>query len=222
MKYLLTKKIGFCVFAIIMFLQIQCTIQDDFSTREENEIAESTEDQSEEDVEETEAPNNDDEDNDNETASPEEDDDDDNGEETDLSEDDDDDETETALTDAEMVLALVNEARKENGLNELILNDALNQAAFLHSEDMLTNDYFSHEGLNGSRFWERTEAVGYTGSPRGENIAAGQRTPEIVHNAWMESDGHRANILNANITEMGLGRSSSGNYWTQIFGVGSN
>lgn len=129
----------------------------------------------------------------------------------------DDGEIDVELTNAEMVLALVNAARKEEGLNDLTLNDTLSKAAFLHSEDMNSNNYFAHEGLDGSVFWERTAAAGYTGSPRGENIAKGQQTPEAVHTAWMNSDGHRANILNSAITEMGLGRDE--NTWTQIFGV---
>ena len=120
------------------------------------------------------------------------------------------------LIDEEAVLALVNDSRIALGLNPLTLNNALNDAAYNHSADMLENDYFDHTGLDGSRFWDRTEAAGYQGQPRGENIAAGQTTPEAVHDAWMNSDGHRANILTEDITEMGLGR--AGNIWTQIFG----
>lgn len=120
------------------------------------------------------------------------------------------------LIDEEAVLALVNDSRIALGLNPLTLNDALNDAAYNHSADMLENDYFDHTGLDGSRFWDRAETAGYQGQPRGENIASGQRSPEAVHDAWMNSDGHRANILTEDITEMGLGR--AGNIWTQIFG----
>ena len=81
---------------------------------------------------------------------------------------------------------------------------------------MNVNDYFSHTGLNGSNFSQRAKDAGYTGGPRGENIALGQRSVETVHNAWMNSDGHRRNILSSDITEMGLGH--NGRYWTQIFG----
>lgn len=122
------------------------------------------------------------------------------------------------VIDEETVLALVNNSRTALGLNPLILNDALNDAAYNHSADMQENDYFDHTGLNGSRFWDRTEAAGYQGQPRGENIAFGQQSAEAVHEAWMNSDGHRANILTEDITEMGLGR--AGNMWTQIFGRG--
>ena len=121
-----------------------------------------------------------------------------------------------SLTKAESLLILVNESRKEEGLASLILNDALNEAALLHSIDMEENDYFNHVGLNGSLFWERVADAGYTGNTAGENIAKGQRTVESVHSSWMNSDGHRKNILNESITEMGLG--NSGVYWTQVFG----
>lgn len=121
------------------------------------------------------------------------------------------------LTEAESLLILVNESRAAEGLSPLKLNDALTKAALSHSADMDANDYFDHTGLNGSRFWDRTEDAGYTGSPAGENIALGQRDAEAVHAAWMSSEGHRNNILNSRITEMGLGH--SGRYWTQIFGI---
>ena len=121
------------------------------------------------------------------------------------------------LTEAENLLILVNASRAEEGLKALTLNNALTISALAHSIDMDTNDYFSHEGKNGSSFSERTVDGGYTGSPAGENIALGQRDAESVHASWMNSEGHRRNILNTSITEMGLGRSS--NYWTQIFGV---
>ena len=127
-----------------------------------------------------------------------------------------DEDIEVNLAEARALLILVNEARAAEGLNSLVLNTELNKAALSHSIDMNVNDYFDHEGLNGSRFWERAKDAGYTGSPVGENIALGQRDTEAVHNAWMNSDGHRRNILNSSITEMGLGH--NGRYWTQIFG----
>lgn len=120
------------------------------------------------------------------------------------------------LIDEEAVLFLVNDSRTALGLKPLVLNDELNDAAYYHSLDMSQNNYFDHIGLNGSRFSERTEDAGYQGQPRGENIASGQRSPQAVHDAWMNSQGHRENILREDITEMGLGR--EGNIWTQIFG----
>lgn len=188
---------------ILIFSLIRCTPED--ITKKEDNIETVSVDPDDNNPE-----NEDEDDTDNTTE-------DDTEEENNEIEDENEDEDE--LTDAELVLALVNASRKEEGLSELVLNDALNQAALLHSIDMNTNNYFAHEGLDGSVFWERTAAVGYLGSPRGENIAKGQQTPEAVHTAWMNSEGHRANILNSAITEMGLGRDI--NTWTQIFGVGN-
>lgn len=145
----------------------------------------------------------------------------------------DDDKTETSETsetennivnsvssnsDYQKVLELVNKARKEEGANPLILNNELVIASFNHSEDMLNQDYFSHSGKNGSSFSERARNANYDGSPMGENIAKGQRSPESVVNTWLTSSGHRRNMLNPKATEMGIGRSTEGNYWTQIMG----
>ena len=124
---------------------------------------------------------------------------------------------ETNNTDAQIVLNLVNEIRSQQGLSTLTLNNTLSLSALNHSTEMQLNSHFSHEGLNGSNFSQRAIETGYTGSPRGENIARGQRTASAVYNAWINSEGHRANILNGQITDMGLGR--SGNYWTQVFGL---
>jgi len=74
----------------------------------------------------------------------------------------------------------------------------------------------NHTGSDKSSFSQRIKREKYAGSPRAENIAAGYRTPQAVHNGWMTSDGHRGNILLPDVTEMGLGR--DGNYWTQVFG----
>ncbi len=128
-------------------------------------------------------------------------------------------EEQLSLTSAENMLTFVNEARLDAGLNTLTLNDALNTAAYKHSLDMETNDYFNHIGLNNSSFSERAINAGYAGSPIGENIARGQSSTEAAFTSWMNSEGHRNNILNSNATEMGLGL--SGAYWTQVFGKGN-
>ena len=125
--------------------------------------------------------------------------------------------TETNNTDAQIVLNLVNEIRSQQGLSTLTLNNTLSLSALNHSTEMQLNSHFSHKGLNGSNFSQRAIETGYTGSPRGENIARGQQTASAVYNAWINSEGHKANILNSQITDMGLGR--SGNYWTQVFGL---
>ncbi len=123
------------------------------------------------------------------------------------------------------MLDLVNDLRQSRGLNLLRLNTALNQAAFDHSSDMAINDYFSHTGLDGSNFSQRSIDAGYTGSPRGENIAAGNSGVEATFNQWKNSTGHLNNMLNNNINEMGIGHaydshSTYRHYWTQIFGRG--
>lgn len=120
-------------------------------------------------------------------------------------------------TEAQKILELVNQERTSRGLKPVKLNTALNEAAFKHSKDMNDNNYFSHTGLNGSTFGQRANKANYTGFPRGENIANGYRNAQDVHNGWMQSSGHRQNILTPGVTEMGLGR--SGNLWTQIFGI---
>jgi len=126
-------------------------------------------------------------------------------------------EEQLSISQAETMLNLVNEARSDAGLNTLVLNNALNDAAYKHSLDMNTNDFFSHTGSNGSTFGERATDAEYAGFAVGENIAHGQTTAQSAFNSWMNSSGHKANILNKNATEMGLGVSNT--YWTQIFGI---
>ncbi len=123
------------------------------------------------------------------------------------------------------MLDLVNNLRENRGFQPLRLNTALNQAAFNHSNDMAINDYFSHTGMNGSNFSQRSIDAGYTGLPRGENIAAGNSGVAATFNQWKNSSGHLNNMLNSNANEMGIGHafdnsSTYGHYWTQIFGKG--
>ncbi|MGM0555732.1 MAG: CAP domain-containing protein [Myxococcota bacterium] len=115
------------------------------------------------------------------------------------------------------VFELVNIERSEQGLEPLKYNAALETAAQLHAEDMVENDYFSHTSQDGRSFSDRVEDAGYTGFPAGENIAAGQGSAEQVMNSWMNSDGHRRNILNDGSNEIGVGFYN--NYWVQVFGV---
>lgn len=121
------------------------------------------------------------------------------------------------------VLDLVNIERAKAGCAPVRFNLALRNAAFLHSKEMADNNYFSHSGLNGSTFSDRAKAAGYTGFPAGENIATGYHSAQSVMKGWMESDGHRQNILNCNHTHVGIGQADNSNskykrYWTQIFG----
>lgn len=120
------------------------------------------------------------------------------------------------------VLDLVNIERAKAGCGPVRADRALRQAAYLHSKDMGDNGYFSHTGRDGSSFSQRARRAGYTGSPRGENIAAGYTSPSSVMNGWMNSSGHRNNILNCNSNELGVGyywvNKGYRHYWTQVFG----
>lgn len=115
------------------------------------------------------------------------------------------------------VVRLVNEIRVQNGLKELTYNWELSRVARYKSQDMKDNRYFSHTSpVYGSPF-QMMKSFGITYRSAGENIAKGQKSPQAVVNAWMNSSGHRANILNASFTEIGVGYVADGNYWTQMF-----
>lgn len=118
------------------------------------------------------------------------------------------------------VVRLVNVARADAGCAPLRVDSRLTTAARLHSEDMAAQNYFSHTSLDGRTPWQRMQAQGYTAGS-GENIAAGYSTPASVMTAWMNSSGHRANILNCSSKAIGVGigkGGSYGTYWTQDFG----
>lgn len=115
------------------------------------------------------------------------------------------------------VIELTNDARRQAGCQALVHNDQLRKAAYLHSKDMSDNDYFSHTGRDGSSPGDRISRQGYQFRGWAENIAWGYRTPEAVVEGWMNSSGHRSNILNCSFTEIGVGFHN--NYWTQNFGV---
>jgi len=115
------------------------------------------------------------------------------------------------------VIRLVNEQRSKNGLKPLTANWELSRVARYKSQDMVDNRYFSHTSPTYGTPFQMIRAFGLTYRTAGENIAYGQRTPQAVVNAWMNSSGHRANILNASYTQIGVGYVSSGHYWTQMF-----
>ncbi|MDE7055482.1 MAG: SafA/ExsA family spore coat assembly protein [Oscillospiraceae bacterium] len=117
----------------------------------------------------------------------------------------------------EEVARLVNEQRAKNGLSPLTLNWELSRAARYKSEDMARNRYFSHTSPTYGTPFEMIRSFGLSYRSAGENIAYGQRTPAAVMDAWMNSSGHRANILNASYTQIGVGYYANGNYWTQMF-----
>lgn len=113
------------------------------------------------------------------------------------------------------LLKLVNEARAADGKQPLKMNAKLVAAAEFHANDMKNNNFFSHTGSNGSSVSNRVQDQGYSWSRVAENIANGQRTVQEVHNTWMNSSGHRGNILSANYTEIGMARVA--NLWVQVF-----
>lgn len=123
----------------------------------------------------------------------------------------------------QQILSLVNVERSKAGLKPLTLNSQLNQAAQNHTNDMISKGYFSHNSPTGSTMVSRVNAVGYRYSTIGENIAAGSSTASATMTQWMNSPGHRANILNPNFRELGVGYGPSNDqyryYWTQVFGT---
>lgn len=117
----------------------------------------------------------------------------------------------------QQVIDLTNQERAKNGLPALKANWELSRVARMKSQDMHDNRYFSHTSpVYGSPF-DMMKNFGIRYRTAGENIAMGQRTPQAVVTAWMNSPGHRANILKASFTEIGVGYVASGNYWTQMF-----
>jgi len=118
----------------------------------------------------------------------------------------------------EQVVELVNRERTSRGLNPLTLNPELARVARIKSEDMYRNNYFSHQSpVYGSPF-DMLRSFGINFTAAAENIAYGQTTAESVMNSWMNSAGHRGNILNSNFTQIGVGYFNEGTpYWTQMF-----
>lgn len=118
---------------------------------------------------------------------------------------------------ARKVIDLTNEQRKANGLSALQADTALSNVALKKSQDMVQNNYFSHTSPTYGSPFDMMRDFGIQYKTAGENIAQGQTTPEQVVNAWMNSEGHRANILNKNFTHIGVGYDPNGHHWTQMF-----
>ena len=117
----------------------------------------------------------------------------------------------------EEVIRLVNEVREKNGLKPLTKNWELCRVARYKSQDMVENRYFSHTSPTYGSPFQMMKDFGLRYRTAGENIAFGQRTPQEVMNAWMNSSGHRANILNPSFSQIGVGYAANGRYWTQMF-----
>ncbi|WP_425609164.1 S-layer homology domain-containing protein [Ureibacillus aquaedulcis] len=118
---------------------------------------------------------------------------------------------------AEQVVEYTNIERAKNGLQPLEIYQPVMNSAQIKSDDMSKNSYFSHNSPTYGTPFELMTSLGISYRAAGENIAKGQRTAQEVVEAWMNSEGHRANILNANFTHIGVGYAQDGNYWTQQF-----
>ena len=127
----------------------------------------------------------------------------------------------TSGTFQQQVLDLVNIQRSQHGCGPLTANPKLQAAAQGQSDDMAARHFFDHTNPDGAGPQQRIDAVGYQWSTWGENIAQGQSTPASVMDSWMNSPGHRANILNCDFKEIGVGvhQGPGGPWWTQDFGT---
>lgn len=126
--------------------------------------------------------------------------------------------TDTTVSSYEAeVIRLVNEIRVQNGLSALKTNWELSRVARYKSQDMVDKHYFSHTSPTYGSPFDMIKAFGLSYRAAGENIAYGQSTPQAVVTAWMNSSGHRANILNSAYTQIGVGYVAAGHYWTQMF-----
>ncbi|MFJ4839173.1 CAP domain-containing protein [Streptomyces sp. NPDC088746] len=125
----------------------------------------------------------------------------------------------SATTAQAAVLTLVNQERAKVGCSPVTTSASLTALAQDFSEDMAARDFFGHTDPDGATPWDRAAAAGVQGLG-GENIARGQADAQAVMDAWMNSDGHRANILNCDYKTLGVGvhLGSGGPWWTQDFG----
>jgi uncharacterized YkwD family protein len=118
------------------------------------------------------------------------------------------------------VVELVNVERQKAGLSILTLDSAISNIARMKSKDMATNNYFAHQSPTYGSAGDMLTEYGIKWSAWGENIASGQKTPQEVVTAWMNSPGHKANIMSTNFTKLGVGYALNLNgtpYWTQMF-----
>ncbi len=126
--------------------------------------------------------------------------------------------TDSSVTAYEQeVVRLVNVERSKQGLKSLESDWQLSRVARYKSQDMKDKGYFSHTSPTYGSPFDMMRSFGISYRIAGENIAKGQKTPSEVVNAWMNSSGHRANILNKSFAKIGVGYVSNGHYWTQMF-----
>ena len=117
----------------------------------------------------------------------------------------------------QQVLDLTNQERAKIGVPALKLDVELSKVAREKSRDMQAKGYFDHNSPTYGSPFDMMKKFGISYRTAGENIAMGQQSPQEVVTAWMNSEGHRKNILNANYTHIGIGHVAQGNYWTQMF-----
>lgn len=117
----------------------------------------------------------------------------------------------------QQVLTLTNQERAKGGLKALAADSALMNSAREKSADMSKNNYFSHTSPTLGSPFDQMKAKGIQYKAAAENIAMGQQSAAEVVKGWMESPGHRANIMNGSFTHIGIGYDANGNYWTQQF-----
>ena len=113
-------------------------------------------------------------------------------------------------------MSLVNEEREAAGCSPVTVDDSLAEAAQRHSRDQAERGEMSHVGSDGSRVGDRATDAGYRWSSIGENVASGTTSPERAMQLWMQSSGHRKNILNCKFQHIGVAQVDG--YWTQDFG----
>ncbi|MGW7536619.1 CAP domain-containing protein [Amycolatopsis sp. NPDC054798] len=123
----------------------------------------------------------------------------------------------SAPTPVGQVIELVNSERDKAGCDPVTEEPHLDKAAQGHSDDMSSRDYFSHDTPEGENFADRITDAGYP-KPGAENIAKGATSADQVMRMWMNSSGHRKNILNCSLKKLGVGVATGGWYWTQDFG----
>ncbi|MGW2693133.1 CAP domain-containing protein [Streptomyces sp. NPDC001296] len=127
--------------------------------------------------------------------------------------------TATASGVTARVVQLVNAERAKVGCSALTVNATLTKVAQAHSDDMAAHQNMSHTGSDGSSPGGRISQAGYSWRTYGENVAYGYATPEQVMAGWMASPGHKANILDCDFKEIGVGLAQPNSYWTQDFGT---
>uniref|UniRef100_K3X174 SCP domain-containing protein n=1 Tax=Globisporangium ultimum (strain ATCC 200006 / CBS 805.95 / DAOM BR144) TaxID=431595 RepID=K3X174_GLOUD len=129
-----------------------------------------------------------------------------------------------SAADSNQMLNRINTYRQQNGVGALTINARLTAAAAAHSNEQASRCTMTHDGADGSQPWERMTDAGYYWSNAAENVAAGQSTVDAVMTAWWNSDGHRKNILDPSMKEVGFAKGTNNGcsnyaiYWTQDFG----